>query len=49
LSLSGSAVYDENWALFIGMTVISALMAGSVFLLRNRIDQWLDRVARQLS
>jgi uncharacterized membrane protein YdjX (TVP38/TMEM64 family) len=49
LSLSGSAVYDENWSLFIGMTVISVLMAGSVFLLRNRIDQWLDRVARQLS
>jgi uncharacterized membrane protein YdjX (TVP38/TMEM64 family) len=49
LSLSGSAVYDENWALFASMTIVSILLAGSVFLLRNKIDQWLAGVGRQPS
>lgn len=41
LSLSGAAVFDENWTLLIIVSVICCILVGGFFLNRDRIEVWI--------
>lgn len=41
LSYSGSALYEENWALLAGLSVVAAIMVSLTYLFRERINTWL--------
>ncbi len=43
LSLSGSAVFEEDWTSLITLTIICALAFVLVFFQRDRIEKWLRR------
>jgi uncharacterized membrane protein YdjX (TVP38/TMEM64 family) len=43
LSYGGSALYDENWPLLVGLSVLCAVILVIGFLFRNGIDAWLRR------
>jgi uncharacterized membrane protein YdjX (TVP38/TMEM64 family) len=44
LSFSGSALYDENWTLLIGLAAAALVLIGGFFLVRNKVDGMLERV-----
>jgi uncharacterized membrane protein YdjX (TVP38/TMEM64 family) len=41
LSVSGAAVFDENWTLLIIVSVVCLVLVGGFFLNRNRIEVWI--------
>jgi uncharacterized membrane protein YdjX (TVP38/TMEM64 family) len=41
LSLSGSAVFDENWGLLIFLSALSLLFIGIFLLVRRRFENWI--------
>ncbi|MDA8407054.1 MAG: TVP38/TMEM64 family protein [Deltaproteobacteria bacterium] len=43
LSLSGSAVFEEDWTSLVTLLVVCALTFALVFLQRDRIERWLRR------
>jgi uncharacterized membrane protein YdjX (TVP38/TMEM64 family) len=43
LSLSGSAVFEEDWTLLIALKVVCVLAFVLVFSQRGRIERWLRR------
>ncbi len=49
LSLSGSAIYEEDWTSLIALTIVCAFAFVIVFLLRERIEKWLRRYNNQES
>lgn len=49
LSLSGSAVYDENWTLLAAICAIALTVICSFFFVRNRFEVWLKNRGGQVS
>lgn len=49
LSVSGSALYNENWTLLVVLAALCALAVGAVFFWRTRIELWLGRKSEESS